>query len=293
MIKRTLIILLILGFLFSCNKSDSKIIKSQGLVDADVITIKSLVSGKIIINNTENGKLIKRGDLLIKIDDNKVLNQLKGIELNLKEIDLTKIKLKIRLKTLKQNISYLKKQYERFLRLSKKKAVSGEKLEKMKLNLDEALNKEKELLKEIEIIDIKSSNLLNKRDYLNLILKDYSIKSPINGIILEKFISLGENLFPTSPIVDIYDYNSLYMDIFIQEDEVTRIKLNQEVEIRVDGINKLLKGKVIQFGRKAEFSPKYIISEKERKSLLYKVRIKPINDLDIYKIGMPVTIIIK
>ncbi len=75
MIKRTLILFLILGFIISCNKSSSSVIKSQGLVDADVITIKSLVSGKIIVNNTENGKLIKKGDLLIKIDDNKVLNK--------------------------------------------------------------------------------------------------------------------------------------------------------------------------------------------------------------------------
>jgi hypothetical protein len=50
-------------------------------------------------------------------------------------------------------------------------------------------------------------------------------------------------------------------------------------------------GTVSYFGRKAEFSPKYIISEKERKSLLYQVKIKVEGNSGIFKIGMPVTVV--
>ncbi len=293
MIKKLLIIISIGIFLFSCNKSGSQIIKSQGLVDADVITIKSLVGGKVMTNNLENGKSVKKGDLLVQIDNKKILNQLQDVEFNLNQLVLTGQKLKFKLEVLKEKINYLNNQYQRFLRLNKKKAVSGEKLEKMKLSLDEAISGRKEILKEIEILDIKKKTLENKREYLNLILDDYSIKSPVNGVILEKFVSSGENLFPSSVIADIYNPESLYIDIFIEGNEISRVKLNQKVDIKVDGIDKVLKAKVVEFGRKAEFSPKYIISEKERKSLLYKVRVKPIDNLDVYKIGMPVTIVIK
>ena len=45
------------------------------------------------------------------------------------------------------------------------------------------------------------------------------------------------------------------------------------------------------FGRKAEFSPKYIVSEKERQALLYQVKVRVDRDLEVFKVGMPVTVV--
>ena len=59
----------------------------------------------------------------------------------------------------------------------------------------------------------------------------------------------------------------------------------------VDGIeNRVFSGTITQFGQKAEFSPKYIVSEKERQSLLYRVKVGLSDDLEVFKLGMPVTI---
>jgi HlyD family secretion protein len=121
------------------------------------------------------------------------------------------------------------------------------------------------------------------------------IKSPVSqGVIIEKFVSVGETVFPGASIVDILDLASLYVEVFLEEQEISSLKLNQKARIRVDGLgNRELLGTVSYFGRKAEFSPKYIISEKERESLLYQVKIKVEGDTSIFKIGMPVTVIIE
>ena len=58
----------------------------------------------------------------------------------------------------------------------------------------------------------------------------------------------------------------------------------------MDGIERpVFRGRIAAFGRKAEFSPKYIVAEKERQALLYQVKVRIDRDLDVFKIGMPVT----
>ncbi|MCP5046099.1 MAG: HlyD family efflux transporter periplasmic adaptor subunit [bacterium] len=131
----------------------------------------------------------------------------------------------------------------------------------------------------------------NKRHYLNLLLKDHRMTSPVDGVVVETFVSEGETVFPGTAIADILDRAGLYVEIFIEEQEMAALTLNQEVHIRVDGMDtEPLTGVISYFGRKAEFSPKYIVSEKERKSLLYQVKIRAKDSRGVLKMGMPVTV---
>ncbi len=288
--KIVLILTIIIAFQF-CGKKEIENIKVQGIVEADIITMKTTVPGSIDKIFHATGDSVQKNSILLKINADKILNKLKDIELELNELKLNREKLKFKNKILKEKISYLNKQYERLKRLNFKKAVSGEKLEKTKLNLDEVIYMRKELIKNIESINNAEKKLLNKKDYLLLTLNDFKIVSPVNGVILDKFVSEGENIFPGSPVFDIYDKDSLYIEVFLEETELGNLKLNQKVKIFIDGIKgKELFGKIIYFGKKAEFSPKYIVSEKERKELLYLVKIKVENHKEIYKIGMPVTV---
>ena len=85
----------------------------------------------------------------------------------------------------------------------------------------------------------------------------------------------------------------MYIEIFIEESELAALTLGQKARIQIDGLeHRDLFGKIAYFGKKAEFSPKYVISEQERKSLLYQVKIAISTDFDLFKIGMPVTVIL-
>lgn len=191
------------------------------------------------------------------------------------------------------NYRYLKTQVDKFERLSKNRSVSGDDLEKMKLKLLEAETTLFDINKSLEESNVQNKVLSNNREYLGIMLEDYNLKSGVSGIVMEKFISTGENVFPGSPIIDILDRGSMYVEIFIEEKELFAVKTGSQVKIIVDGADDMdLKGVVSEIGRKAEFSPKYVVSEVERKSLLYKVKIRLSENLEIFKIGMPVTVLI-
>jgi HlyD family secretion protein len=295
--KRFFVILILVFFLMvlsNCSKTGDGMIKAPGIVDGDTITLKALVTGTIDQLMIKEGDKVDKDKVLMRVDTEKIENQLQELEISAREIDIKREQSSKKLKFLDSNIQYLRKQVQRFQRLKKNKSIPGEQLETMELKLLEAETSQFELKKSLEVLDVQKEKIENKREYLKLLIDDHILKSPVDGIVVEKFVSGGETVFPGTAIADILDTSSLYIEIFIEEKGISRLKLNQPAAIQVDGINnqsKKLTGLISFFGKKAEFSPKYIISEKERQSLLYQVKVKVEDTSGILKLGMPVTVI--
>jgi HlyD family secretion protein len=279
--------------LANCSKTGDNKIKAPGIVDGEMITVKAAVTGTLLEQMIKEGEKVNRDQILAQVKVDKIENQLKELEINNREIDINWEKISKKLKFLDSNIQYLRKQVQRFQRLKKKKSIPGEQLETMELKLMEAETSRFDLKKTMEALTVQKEKIENKREYLLLLLEDHTLKSPADGVVVEKFVSPGETVFPGTAIADILDTSSLYVEIFIEEREIAGLTLNQEAVIHLDGIDKELTGVISYFGKKAEFSPKYIISEKERQSLLYRVKIKVEDTSGILKLGMPVTVILE
>ncbi|MGD2091438.1 MAG: HlyD family efflux transporter periplasmic adaptor subunit [Candidatus Aminicenantes bacterium] len=294
--KNFFVILLLGCFLMNlanCSKTGDNKIKAPGIVDGEMITVKAAVTGTLLEQMIKEGEKVNRDQILAQVKVDKIENQLKELEINNREIDINWEKISKKLKFLDSNIQYLRKQVQRFQRLKKKKSIPGEQLETMELKLMEAETSRFDLKKTMEALTVQKEKIENKREYLLLLLEDHTLKSPADGVVVEKFVSPGETVFPGTAIADILDTSSLYVEIFIEEREIAGLTLNQEAVIHLDGIDKELTGVISYFGKKAEFSPKYIISEKERQSLLYRVKIKVEDTSGILKLGMPVTVILE
>jgi len=291
--KKVIIVLLFISIIYGCSNGSGDVIKAPGMVEGEIITMKSRVSSNVIEVSALEGEEVDAGDKLVSFDSRALNNKIKDIELNLLGVELKIGKLNKKKRLAGRNFRYLKTQVEKFERLSKKRSVSGDDLEKMKLKLLEAETTLFDINKSLEEIDVQSKVLSNNREYLRIMLEDYNLTTGVSGIVMENYVSTGENVFPGSPIIDILDKGSMYVEIFIEEKELFAVKTGSQVKILVDGADNMdLKGVVAEIGRKAEFSPKYVVSEVERKSLLYKVKIRLSENLDIFKIGMPVTVLI-
>lgn len=289
--KKILASIVALFVLSGCTEKSSGRIISAGVVDGDVITVKAATSGKIETLNIAEGASVSKGDLLAAIDADKIENQLQGLSIQEKEIAVNRRKLDRRIRLLDTNLAYWREQVERFERLQEKESISGDKLEQARLKLEDVEASLFDARQSLLTLSIESENIQNKKEQLSLILEDHFVVSPVTGVVLEKFVSEGETLFPATPVADILDRSSLFVETFVEETELSRLRIGQQADILVDGMEgRTFSGTIIQFGQKAEFSPKYIISEKERRSLLYRVKVKLDRDLETFKLGMPVTV---
>jgi HlyD family secretion protein len=289
---RKIIVLLLTCIFFNfCESGNIGKIKAPGIVEGDIITLKSQVLGTIDRLEAQEGGFIEEGETVAQINADKPKNQLKDLEITTKEINNNREKLMKKIEYTEEHLKYLEKQVRRFNRLKKIQSIPGEKLENMELKLKEVQTLKYDLERSLQSLTIQEEKIENQKEYLKLILKDHTVTSPVKGLILETFVSKGENVSPNTSIADILDTSSLYVEVYIEESEISLLTLNQRANIQIDGKEKrTFTGKVIFFGQKAEFSPKYIISEKERQSLLYRVKIKIDKEIQQFKIGMPVTV---
>jgi HlyD family secretion protein len=275
-----------------CKVKEAQPIKASGVVDGDVITVKTLAGGSADKVNIREGARVNKDDILVEINSEKLQVQMQGLDIREEELPVSRKKLENRKVFLRSNLDYWESQVQKFKRLSQKESISEDEVKKAELKLEEVKTSLFEVNQSLSELSIQSESIKNQKEQLMLQIKDYIVTSPVTGVVLERFISQGETVFPGTAVADILDQDSLFIETFLEEEEISGLLLGQEVSILLDGEQTPYEGEIINFGREAEFSPKYIISEKERKSLLYKVKVRIKGPMEKFKLGMPVTIII-
>lgn len=169
--------------------------------------IKSPFSSKIKIINVKEGQKVKVGEILLELDDNKLITKISEITNNLNSLE--------------ESFSIKKDIVARFKKLNKEGAVS----------YIDYLNQKDELQK-IEAM------ILQKKDNYNellIIKKEHNITSPIDGSVFE--------LIPSSPryfategetLLKIIPSRKLEAKLFIRNQDIGFVKENMNVELKVD-----------------------------------------------------------
>ena len=288
--KTTLLVSLLLLF-FACGKNEREI-RAPGVVDGEIASIKALAAGTLDRLLVQEGQAVKKGERIAEINRDKVRNGMEELDLAVKDIANSEARIREKRQLLAANLGYWQKQVQRFERLKENRSVSGDQLERSRLQLREAQTALLELERSLEALRIQKERIANKRRALELNEADLLLDSPVSGVVLETFIGPGETVLPGAPLVDILDLSSLFIDVFIEEKEIAALKIGQQAAIFVDGMGKRsYAGRIAFFGRKAEFSPKYIVAEKERQALLYQVKVRIDREQDVFKVGQPVTVV--
>jgi multidrug resistance efflux pump len=291
MMKKTTLLVSLLLLFFACGKNEREI-RAPGVVDGEIASVKALAAGTLENLLVREGQAVGKGDLVAEINRDKVRNGMEELDLAVKDIANSEARIREKRQLLAANLGYWQKQVQRFERLQRSQSISGEQLEKSRLQLQDARTSLFELERSLDALAIQKQRVATQRRALELAEKDLLLKSPVSGVVLETFIGRGETVLPGAALADILDLSSLFVDVFIEEREIAGMTLGQKAVIIVDGLEgRSFGGRIAAFGRKAEFSPKYIIAEKERQALLYQVKVRIEGDLDVFKVGQPVTVV--
>lgn len=224
-----------------------KIIVSGVIKSPEIINISSEVSGKIIKILKSEGDLVKKGEILVKIDSNQINLKLLQEEENLKSAfsQLNKLQTtdldiaKSNFETADLNFKISESEYIKFKKLFEKTLVTELEFNSKKLkylsdknSYIEYSNKlksisqgddKKSLLIKIENIKFSIENLLKE-------LEKYSIVSPINGVITEKNIEVGENISQYGSMFEISSGDKKILEIDLDEKQISKINLNQKID---------------------------------------------------------------
>ncbi len=105
-------------------------------------------------------------------------------------------------------------------------------------------------------------------------LAQHRVVAPVDGIVMERILEVGELAAPSAPLVILADLDQLYLTLYLPNDRLGSVKLRQPVTITVPGQPKEYRGHVAFVGQEAEFPPQNVPQPEERATLIFMVRVR-------------------
>lgn len=114
------------------------------------------------------------------------------------------------------------------------------------------------------------------------------VRSPINGVVLDRLVEPGEIVAPGSTLLNIADLTSLNLTVYVPEDLYGQFLLGQTYPLRVNSFpGRVFTGEVSHIADQAEFTPRNVQTVEGRKATVYAIQLKIDNPDMALKPGMP------
>jgi HlyD family secretion protein len=121
-------------------------------------------------------------------------------------------------------------------------------------------------------------------------IRKTAVVNPIAGTVLATYAEAGEFVQQGQPLYKIADLGAVEVRAYIDETQLTAIRLGQAAEVTVDSgkdERRSISGTVSWISSQAEFTPTPIQTRDERAELVYAIKIRVANQDGLLKIGMP------
>ena len=192
-------------------------------------------------------------------------------------LELAKLKLDSDIKQL-ESLNQQFKQAEQKIDISKTDVkiaqIRLKKLESLKANIEAAM--------------CRTASLEANKKEITEIIKELTVKSPIDGVVIEKVAQEGEVLAPGMVIATLINPDKLYLKMFVDTLENGKIRLKDKAVIFLDSYPDMpIEARVTRIAQRAEFTPREVSVKNDRIQRMYAVHLKPVTPDYRLKLGIP------
>jgi HlyD family secretion protein len=113
------------------------------------------------------------------------------------------------------------------------------------------------------------------------------LTSPIAGTVLDTFVEPGELAAAGVAVATVVDRRHPYADVFVPVAEAPRIRIGAPAALVVEGRAGEVAGVVELVMPRAEFTPRFVYSPRERPNLMIRVRVRFTDEAGTLHAGLP------
>ncbi len=110
-------------------------------------------------------------------------------------------------------------------------------------------------------------------------LQRHRLKALDAGTVLDVHVKTGEFASAGAPVVTLGDPRKPFVDVFVPQGRLEGLREGTSATLWTDSCPEALIGRVEHVGRRTEFTPRFVFSERERHNLVVRVRVR-IDDPD-------------
>lgn len=297
--------------------ADAKVMKLSGNIEAHESMIGFKVTGRIADLPIEEGQMLKTGDLVARLDD---ADYRKQVEISQATTQVRQRQLTLGLAGSREqeieaarqsvidaraDLDQKQQDFKRYDALYEKDEIAGlvrdqaeTAAERAQANYDRQKQIYNELLEGTrkEELAVERADVRQAQQSLDMsrVLLGYTVlRAPFNGVVLVRQAELGEVVQPGAPIITLADLVHIWVRVYVPETDLGKVHWGQEATVRTDTYaGKNYHGRISFISSEAEFTPKSVQTEKERVTLVYRIKVDVDNPNFELKPGMPADVYI-
>lgn len=176
------------------------------LIADDRVEIASRLMGFIRELRVREGSTVKKGELLLTIDPTEIEAQL--------------AEARARLAQAQARVDEIEVDFRRYKKLFEQKLIPASRFQKEELALQVARE-------ELRVAQANLRRVEVQRQYAE-------IRSPVDGVVVEKLRQAGDIATPGAPILVIENPDNIVLKTFIREDHVSHVQVGDRLWVTVD-----------------------------------------------------------
>ena len=300
--KKTLITAL--AALIACNNKHQ--FDASGNFEADEVIVSAQQTGQLIDYDVEEGKTLTEGQkvgqinvALLKIQKEQVEATIASLKEKTQNPADQVALIRSQLEVQRAQLAQQERELTRTQNLVRGGAATQKQLDDLSALIDQLRKQiavtENQLKVSLTNINTQNRNVLSQEaplqknaEAVQEQINQGEIINPIAGTVLTNYALKGEMQTFGKPLYKIANTDVLTLKAYITGDQLSQIKLGQQVTVRTDagkGEYRTYQGEIIWISQKSEFTPKTIQTKSERANLVYAIKVKVKND-GFLKIGM-------
>jgi HlyD family secretion protein len=130
-----------------------------------------------------------------------------------------------------------------------------------------------------------------ERQLLEVQLERLTLRAPLTGVVLKRLARQGEVVAAGAPVLTVARLDELTLTVYVPEAELGRVAVGQSVEARADAFpDRAFAGQVQSIASRAEFTPRNVQTARDRRKLVFAVKVRLPNPGGELKPGLPVDV---
>ena len=288
----------------ACNHKNK--FDASGNFEADEVIVSAQQTGQLIDYDVEEGKTLTEGQkvgqinvALLKIQKEQVEATIASLKEKTQNPADQVALIRSQLEVQRAQLAQQERELTRTQNLVRGGAATQKQLDDLSALIDQLRKQiavtENQLKVSLTNINTQNRNVLSQEaplqknaEAVQEQINQGDIINPIAGTVLTNYALKGEMQTFGKPLYKIANTDVLTLKAYITGDQLSQIKLGQQVTVRTDagkGEYRTYQGEIIWISQKSEFTPKTIQTKSERANLVYAIKIKVKND-GFLKIGM-------
>jgi HlyD family secretion protein len=288
------------------------LVSITGTIEAIQVDVSAKIAGRIAERPVNEGDRVSTGQLLVRLDEAEQAAEVRRQEAAVRTAESTLNDLlagarreemedaRAALQSATATREWTERDFRRAEGLFRQTLIAAQEVDRARQAYEVAVAQEKSARQKLLLLERGSrpdqieaarGQLAQARNALDMAktrLKEMTIFSPLDGVVLRKNLEVGELANPGVPILTLMKPSDIWVRAYVPEEEVGRIKVGSPARVAVDAYPaRRFPGRIIEIASEAEFTPRNVQTRKERVNLVFRIKIAVDNPEGILKPGMP------